>query len=253
MRTDRRLSLQKLANLMHQRGLSLIELLVGMAIGLLVALAATSSLMFTRLSAATAEDTWRMQQESTLAFRVIGAQLRQAGARPLVAAGTSGNVEFAPGYSGLGTTSSPTSLTGSNGANNTPDALQTSLQNDVSTETRDCLGLLPTASITDIRAAFSISNGDLMCAGSSTSAALASGVEDMQVWYAERNGNLLQYRNSPLSWATVTAVMVCLRMVGDRQGQVTGASTGCNGETIPSDGRTRRTFIRLFQLRNITP
>ncbi len=93
---------------MHQRGLSLIELLVGVAIGLLVALAATSSLMFTRLSAATAEDTWRMQQESTLAFRVIGAQLRQAGARPLVAAGTSGNVEFALGYSGLGTAGSPT-------------------------------------------------------------------------------------------------------------------------------------------------
>lgn len=235
---------------LQQHGLSLVELLVGIAIGLLVILAAASSLLFTRLAAATAEDQWRMQQDSNLAFRVIGMQLRQAGARPLIASGISGNVEFAAGYSGYGTTMAPTSLFGTNGAATGPDTLQTSLQNDVSIGTRDCLGLLPANTTVNVRSAFSIANGDLMCTGSNASAALVSGVEDMQVWYAEPNGASVQYRTTPASWATVTAVLVCLRMVGERQGQVTIASTGCNGETVPADGRMRRTYVRLFQLRN---
>mgnify|MGYP006200572685 CR=1 FL=1 len=49
----------------------------------------------------------------------------------------------------------------------------------------------------------------------------------------------------------VTAVMVCLRLVGERQGQVTLPVTGCNGEAVPADGRLRRTYLRLFQLRNL--
>lgn len=78
----------------RQQGLSLVEILVGMAIGLMVTLAAVSSLIFVRLSAATAEDAWRMQQDANTAFRIIGWQLRQAGARPLMAISNDGNVEF---------------------------------------------------------------------------------------------------------------------------------------------------------------
>ncbi|WP_302174567.1 PilW family protein [uncultured Hydrogenophaga sp.] len=245
------LHLCKAARHQRQSGMSLVEILVGMVIGLMVALAATSSLIFVRLSAATAEDAWRMQQDSNLAFRVIGMQLRQAGARPLISSGNSGNVEFASGYSGYGTTDAPSSLRGTNGAGSAPDTLQTSLQNDVPTDTRDCLGLLPGSTTVDVRNVFTVSAGDLMCTGTNTSAAFVSGVEDMQVWYGEPNGTLLQYRTTPVSWAAVTAVMVCLRMVGERQGQVTTQITGCNGEAVPADGRLRRTYTRLFQLRNL--
>ncbi len=234
-----------------QRGVSLVEILVGMVIGLMVAMAATSSLIFVRLSAATAEDTWRMQQDSNLAFRVIGMQLRQTGARPLISSGNSGNVEFAAGYSGYGTADAPSSLRGTNGTGTAPDTLQTSLQNDLPTNTRDCLGLLPANTTVDVRNTFSVSGGDLMCTGTSTSAAFVSGVEDMQVWCGEPNGNSLQYRTTPVSWNAVTAVMVCLRLVGERQGQVTLPVTGCNGEAVPADGRLRRTYLRLFQLRNL--
>lgn len=233
-----------------QQGMSLVEILVGMVIGLMVVLAATSSLIFVRLSAATAEDTWRMQQDSNLAFRVIGMQLRQAGARPLISSGNSGNVEFASGYSGYGTTDTPSSLRGTNGTGSNPDTLQTSLQNDLPTDTRDCLGLLPGNATVDVRNVFAVSGGDLMCTGTNTSAAFVSGVEDMQVWYGEPSGTLLQYRPTPVSWASVTAVMVCLRLVGERQAQVTVQTIGCNGEAVPADGRLRRTYLRLFQLRN---
>lgn len=237
----------------RQHGLSLVEILVGMSIGLMVALAAASSLIFVRMSGTTAEEVWRMQQDSNIAFRTIGTALRQAGARPLAAAGTSGNVEFASGYSGYGTLAAPVSLSGLNGAGKNPDQLQTSIQTDPSADSRDCLGLAPDPSVISVRSEFTVSGGDLTCTGSSTSAAIVSSVEDMQVWYGESAGTTYQYRSTPTSWTNVSAVMVCLRMAGERVGQATVTTLGCNGESIPSDGRLRRTFVRIFQLRNLGP
>jgi type IV pilus assembly protein PilW len=235
-----------------QSGMSLIEILVGIAIGLVVALAAASSLIFVRLSAGTAEDTWRLQQEASTAFRVIGTQLRQAGARPLVAALGSGRVEFAEGYAGFGTPSAPRAITGTNGPNAAPDTLQTSLQNDPAADARDCLGLSAGSLTADIRNRFSLSSTDLSCTGISTGAAFVNGVEDMQVWYGESSagGTPFQYRAAPLDWGSVTAVMVCLRIAAERTGQITTATVGCNGEPVAADGRLRRTFVRVFRLRN---
>lgn len=233
-----------------QQGLSLVEILVGMAIGLMVALAAVSSLIFIRLSAATAEDAWRLQQDSNTAFRTIGLQLRQAGARPLTAVPGSGGVEFAAGYTGYGIAAVPQPLSGTDGGGNAPDVLRASLQHDTGADARDCLGRVPADSTIDIRNQFSVADGDLSCNGTSTTAAFVSGVEDMQVWYGEATGSLFQYRTQPVNWTRVTAVMVCLRMVGERQANVTTGTLGCNNEAVPADGRLRRTFFRVFQTRN---
>lgn len=232
--------------------MSIVEILVGMAIGLMVTLAAVSSLIFIRLSSATAEDAWRVQQDANTAFRIIGWQLRQAGARPLVASMAAGSVEFAPGYSGFGSATDPRSIAGNNGAGPAPDSLQTSLQNDADADARDCLGLRPSAGTNDVRNLFSVGGGDLTCTGTSTTAAFLSGVEDMQVWYAETDGNRLQYRDQPVNWPDVKAVMVCLRIAGERQGQAAGEGTGCTGESLPVDGRLRRVFVRVFQIRNLS-
>lgn len=235
---------------LQQQGLSLVEVLVGMAIGLMVTLAAVSSLVFVRLSAATAEDAWRMQQESNTAFRIIGWQLRQAGARPLTAIGNSGTVEFANGFKGYGLASSPQPLSGSDGGGVAPDVLRTSLQNDVSADARDCLGLVPDKGTVDIVNQFSLVDGSLSCTGTDNVAAFVSGVEDFQVWYGESTVAGFQYLAQPLDWPRVTAVMVCLRLVGERQAQVTADTLGCNNEPVAADGRLRRTFLRVFQIRN---
>lgn len=234
-------------------GISLVEILVGIVIGSLVVIAAVSSLIFIRLSSATAEDAWRLQQDASVALRVMGWQLHEAGAQPLVAAGSSGRVEFADGYTGFGTATAPVHLSGSDGGGLAPDVLQTSLQNDVASDARDCLGMTPASATADIRNRFAVSSTDLSCTGVSSTAAFVSGVEDLQVWYGEplAGGDGLQYRSIPLNWANVTAVMVCLRMAGDRAGQVTVDSVGCNGETVPADGHVRRSFVRVFRLRNM--
>jgi len=234
-----------------QRGMTLVELLVGMVIGLLVTLAAVSSLIFVRMSAATAEEAWRMQQDSNIAFRVIGWQLRQAGARPLVMVSPGSMlVEFASGYTGYGLATDPQPISGMDGAGSSPDVLRASMQNDIGADARDCLGMVPSGAAINVLNQFSVVDGNLSCTGSSNTAALASGVEDMQVWYGEPDGVGYRYRTVPVDWKKVTAVLVCLRMVGERPAQVTTDTTGCNNEVIRADGRLRRTFIRVFQIRN---
>ena len=63
----------------HQRGVSLIELMVGIAIGLLVVAVAGGALMVSRGVSGTVSDASLIQQQAGFAFRTIGQQVRQAG------------------------------------------------------------------------------------------------------------------------------------------------------------------------------
>lgn len=62
-----------------QRGITLIELMVGIAIGLLVVAVATAALMVSRGVSSTVSDASGIQQQAAYALRLIGGQLRQAG------------------------------------------------------------------------------------------------------------------------------------------------------------------------------
>lgn len=62
-----------------QRGMTLIELLVGIAIGLLVVAVAGVALMTSRGVTGTVSDTSNINQQAAYAMRVIGLQVRQAG------------------------------------------------------------------------------------------------------------------------------------------------------------------------------
>jgi type IV pilus assembly protein PilW len=63
----------------QQRGMTLLELMVGMAIGLLVVAVAMGALMVSRGISGTVSDASDIQQQAAYAMRVIGTQLRQAG------------------------------------------------------------------------------------------------------------------------------------------------------------------------------
>lgn len=62
-----------------QRGVTLIELLVGIAIGLLVIAVAGGALMVSRGVSGTVSGATNIQQQASYALRVIGMQVRQAG------------------------------------------------------------------------------------------------------------------------------------------------------------------------------
>lgn len=67
----------------RQRGVTLIELMVGIAIGLLVIAVALGALMASRGISGTVSEATSLQQQASYAFRVIGQQIRQAGSLEL--------------------------------------------------------------------------------------------------------------------------------------------------------------------------
>lgn len=239
----------------RQRGVSLIELLIGLTIGLLVAVAAVGSLVYTKVSSTSVGDSSRLQQDASTAFRIMGHQLRQTGARRLQNS-TGDKVQFDPTYQGL-STATFVILSGTEGATNGTDTLVVSYDVDPSIDARDCLGQTPAGSM--VRSTFRVVGRELQCLGSATAAtsqALISGVEDMQVWYGVRTGDDLRYRvaSDVADWGMVEAVQVCLRLVGDVAGNPTVAANtpGCiAGQTVNSDGRIRRVFTQVFNLRNV--
>lgn len=246
----------------HQSGVSLMELLIGISIGLLVVVAAIGSLVYTRTSSVAVGDSSRLQQDASNAFRTLGHHIRQSGARRIVnpLAGNA-NVEFNSAYGGFGTnpnTSSPLVLRGTDGADNAPDTLQVSYDTDPVLQSMDCLGA-PTLVANNISSTFSVVGNELRClgSGSATPFALLQGMEDFQIQYGVRTGDNLQYRTAtaiaalvPAPWDQVETVQVCLRLVGEMSNNPGADITGCNGENVANDGRIRRVFFRIFKIRN---
>lgn len=234
-----------------QAGVSVIELLVGLVIGLLVSVAAIGSMSSTKATSTTVSDSTRLHQDAATAFRTIGHHLRQAGAQQLSDVG-GGNVEFNSMFEGYGVVGSPQALHGSDGPSNAADMLEISHDIETSINAADCLGQIGSP-VAGIKNRFELVNGSLRCLGSANAVPgpLIDGVEDFQVRYGVRTNDNLQYQNTPANWNTVEAVMVCLRLVGQAGGHAGGVITGCRGENIANDGRIRRTFVRVFSIRNI--
>ena len=67
----------------RQHGVTLIELMVGITIGLLTIAVAMGALMVSRSVSGNVTDASHMQQQASYAFRVLGQQLRQAGSMQL--------------------------------------------------------------------------------------------------------------------------------------------------------------------------
>ena len=260
-----------------QSGLSLIELMVGLTIGLFVVLGAVGSLVFTQATTTVLADTSRLQQKADAIFGNVGNHLLQAGAVNIE--WNNGGVKFSDTYTGLNTATTGLagqmiSIHGEEGASNASDILRVSYQdNMLSTDTaaditqfgvRDCLGNRPAIPFVNIDNEFFLQGTDLMCRGASAAPnnaqAIADGVEDFQVWYGiqSRNAgtNALEYffytKTDVPDWTSIHAVRICLQLRGDTLGNPTPslALTSCNGQSITNDGRLRRIYTRTYGLRN---
>jgi type IV pilus assembly protein PilW len=243
----------------RHRGVSLIELMIGIAIGMLIVVAAIGTMLYTRASSTTIGDSARLHQDAATAFRIIGETVRQTGARRLV--GTGGTVEFNPAFVGLSTTAVIT-VSGTDGAT-TPtiaaDTLNISYDSDSVVDVTDCLGNIAGSTSTGVTNTFEVASSNLRCDGNAASGStvqpLIQNVEDFQVWYGIRDATeSLRYVSASgipdWSLARVETVMVCLRLSGETRSNPTAASVGCSGEAVAADGRIRRVFTRVFNLRN---
>ncbi|MGE0098545.1 MAG: PilW family protein [Hydrogenophaga sp.] len=213
-------------------------------------MAAIGSMAHARATSATLGEALRLHQDTATALRIIGHQVRQAGARGLIDAAGSGMVAFNPGSAADDADNGPAQVDGTQGAAGAPDTLRTAMDADPSIDARDCLGNVPLGE--RIVNHFELVAGNLRCKGSGHEdpAPLIEGVEDLQVRYAVRTGEQVQYLEAPDDWGRVQGVMVCLRLVSPARSAVQRQLTGCRNEPIVDDGRMRRVVVRVIHLRN---
>lgn len=279
-------NLNHMPTLLHrksQRGASLIELMVGITVGLLVVLAAVGTLMFTSVSSGASSDSSRLQQKAEVFFRMFRFHIEQSGAIALAPSLTN-EVSFSTAYTGLPSTSGQPSLGtglpppgevsihGINGAGTASDTLRIGYQHQGNE--RDCVGNLPPTADLNIRIGnvYSVNaNAELQCAGGNPltgAQALIDSVEDFQVTYGIKTYPFAtpltpgtytyqflradQITNA--NWPLVSAVAICLQLRSDNTNHPQIAGTlpiGCNGNAVASDGRLHRTFSRTYSLRNV--
>lgn len=263
----------------------MIELMVGLAIGLLTVAVAMGALMTSRSVTATVTDSSQLQQQSSYAFRVLAQQLRQAGSMRLNLAAQKGDdetidiadpVAFEVKADGFDPTQHI--LQGKDNPGNNEFQLEVGYRNykeqlHISSAKasllRNCLGEENSNNL--IRSRFALRDNALHCAGSGNSQAIIQNVANFRTRYllqtAPNGDPQLQYVNAATvgaQWANVVAVEICLVLFGNETIDVPAGTTysDCTDTdgsieqiditTLPAP-RTRKvhkTFSTVFQLRS---
>ena len=270
----------------QQRGVTLIELMVGIAIGLMVVAVAMGALMVSRGISGTVSEATSLQQQAAYAFRVIGQQIRQAGSIELnlnpsiVLTPTSGaNAAMSPvafdapdptgarppfvrASSTLAGSATPLSFTVGyqNYTEATVAASDTSLL-------RDCLGQNPALATGGSLGATPVltskferdaTKNELACTGvgGGGKQALIGNVTDMQVRYVEQAAGTttLKYLPSspvPSNMNNIYAIEVCVELTGTEPVSTSGATyKNCSGADTSYGDRLKMVFRNVYQIRS---
>ena len=263
-----------------QRGATLLELMVGITIGLLTVAVALGALMVSRGVSGTVSEASQLQQQASYAFRVIGQQLRQAGSRQL-------DPETAPDvhakfyepiknvpvdFSGV------TPVSGKDNPGTGEYALEINYQNireftvleptDGEYQIRNCLQKKAEDSAKNpdpmIVSKFkhNATDATLVCAGGSGAAQpIIQNVKDFTIQYLTQatDGDAsaaptYQYVNATTagaSWLKVYAVQVCLELEGAETIDTAGAKyKKCDGTEVDRGNKLRMVFRNTYHIRN---
>jgi type IV pilus assembly protein PilW len=247
-----------------QRGFTLPELLIGMALGLMVIVAATAAY-------GTSKQTWNamaaadaVHANARAAMRNIREQAHMSGASQLQASSRNASNEAITSTINFSIEISPPEDAGQAalaGVNGTKYVESLTLGHWHAIDAIDCQGNTGSTH-TSVRSDYKLNtNKELSCKDlnltNSTYQALAEGMEDFQLRYAEANASkqTIQWKtaNQVTDMTQVVAIEVCLRVASINMVHNAKPNTGysgCQGEALPSDGRVRRTFKRVMALRN---
>lgn len=253
---------------LRQRGVTLIELMVGIAIGLLVIAVAMGALMVSRGISGTVSDASGIQQQGAYIMRVVGQQLRQTGSLYLNPdpSGTASTdvlsaVVFeikANAISGNSFAQEETLVGGENtvttGFRRYQDNVfiaENATDDDIGTDflARNCVGA-PGNTSTDqrVESIFTFASDTLRCQGNDTVTPqpLAQNVAQFHVTYAVQTtnseGSKMQYikgSDMPIAavdpaWRRVQGIRVCVVLYGTEQINMPAGSkyTDCKGDEV---------------------
>ena len=253
--------------------MTLLEVLVGLSIGLMVIAVALTMLQISNGVATNIHDATALQQDANHALRIMGQQIRQAGAVELhmnmdltsdSAATAYSPVAFDPAVDrkGLRTTfdkatqtiSSP-AVTGATGhtikigfQNYWEDLYSSSGQSVSESQLRDCLGQSSVNNTsTQVTSTFFVRNNQLMCAGVTDSPQpIIGNVADFRINYlaqlpaSVKSGNpttrivsAAAINGADIQWSNVFAIEICIELSGET------ARTNTAGATYTRcDGKT---------------
>jgi type IV pilus assembly protein PilW len=203
----------------HQQGLGLVELMIGMVIGLIILIALGYFFLGSREANRTHDDISRMQESGRHALEILGSAIRQAGYR----------ADADVGFSG-------TSLTGTDG---TPDSI--TVQYDAQEGGEPNCGAGPAYNTGElVTYAFAVNaNRELTCNGS----VAADNIEDMQITYGidnNKDGVIESYQTAGgITFSQVAAVRIVLTV----RGPTANAATG-------GDGFLRQVYTATYTVRN---
>ena len=254
-------------NFKFQAGLTLIELMIGLAVGLLVVAVATVSLLGSRSVTGAVSDISGIQQQAAYVMRTFGTQLRQAGSLYLdlgLDADGDGEITSATAFQLRGSTD--TAIAENNGSVTIRfTGYEEPTFANAGPISRNCLGApgsIPAGTTTSIESIFTLNGTDLRC----NDQPIAQNVAAFQVRYllqgTDQDDPTMLYTNSAgvADWNRVQGVEVCLVLFGtERIDLPEGASyTGCDGSTAvnittlaaPRTNRMHYVFRNVFQLRS---
>jgi type IV pilus assembly protein PilW len=239
-------------------GLSLVELLVGLSIGLLVILAAISALSLSRGVSGSVSDLSQLQQQGSYALHVIGSQFRQTASSDPVFDPDNKVYAFAGDSAKVGTTSA--AVWGRDGTGTAADSVSVAFFPSPLSESppklwqRDCNGESLDQGVKLLQTTLSVDNGQLMCTGLRKLAVIRN-VSDFRVNYRVRTDDGMRVMNATAVdkaklWNAVSAIEVCLDLIGDEKAPDAGtAYTDCQGQTRSRNGRIHLVFHNTFELR----
>lgn len=256
-------------HLKFQAGLTLIELMIGLAVGLLVVAVATVSLLGSRSVTGAVSDISGIQQQAAYVMRTFGTQLRQAGSLYLdlgLDADGEGEITSATAFQLRGNNEQAINEDEGTGAVTIRfTGYEEPTFANAGPISRNCLGApgsIPAGTTTSIESIFTLNGTDLRC----NDQPIAQNVAAFQVRYllqgTDQDDPTMLYTNSAgvADWNRVQGVEVCLVLFGtERIDLPEGASyTGCDGSTAvnittlaaPRTNRMHYVFRNVFQLRS---
>ena len=230
-----------------QRGLSLVELLVAMAVGLLLTAGVLTIYVNSGQTYRVQDNLSRLQENGRFALILVGNALRMTGfktdpAKPHTNVFPTGAVS----------TTDPTA---------NPDTITVSFQGASDGTTRDCLGNTVAASVTSANTFF-IAGNELKCTSSGLTQPLIENVEDMQITYGidsdgSHSPNYFVPAGSVAAsdWSKVVSLHISLLLrTHDENLTPTQQTYHYNGATTTAtDGRLREVVSTTIALRNLLP
>ena len=265
-------------SLKTQLGLTLIELMVGLAIGLLVVAVATAALMGTRSVTGTVSDISGIQQQAAYVMRTFGTQLRQAGSLYLdlgLDADGTGDIDSATTFQLRSSTEQAITENEDGAVTVRFTGYEEPTFADNGPIARNCLGApgdIPAGTTETIESIFTLKGDDyeLHCGGNSATAQpIASKVAQFQVRYLvqgpEKANPTTLYANAAdvNNWDQVQGVEVCLVLFGteridmptddpDLTSYTDCTNTKVDMTTLTGDRTNRMHYVfrNVFQLRS---